>query len=256
MIVSQSEWKVVRVTGADRIRFMQGMCMGNIESLGEGGWIRTATLDVKGRLRTIYDLVRRPDDLLLVCQPGLAEQTCDILAKHAIMDDVVFEVTDLAVHRHWPDPRSVWTAPPLFDAPDGQPATAEQAEVRRIEAGLPLFGVDVDDKNFPFETPLADLIDYKKGCYIGQEPVARVYSRGEPSKRMRGLRLEGEGPAEVGAVIDHPAKDRAGRVTSSAVSPQFGPIALGFLARGAWDAGCTVSVAGRSAAVTELPFAD
>ena len=255
MIIDQSSWGLVRVSGEDRVRFLQGMCMGNVAALPAGGWLRTATLNAKGRLLSIYDLVARPDDLLLVCQPGLAEATSALLEKHAIADDVAFEVIELPVHRIWDTPDAVWSAPPIFAEPPGQAATPEEVEVRRIEAGLPLYGVDVGDDSFPFETPLARLIDYKKGCYLGQEPVARVHARGSSSRALRGLRFsDGDGPVQRGARIHHPDRDDAGHLTSSAVSPAFGPIGLGFLHRSVWEPGGQVQVAGRRATVVEPPF--
>lgn len=256
MIVDQTGWGAVRVSGGDRVRFLQGMCMGDVAKVPPGGWLRTATLNAKGRLLSIYDLVAREGDLLLLCQPGLAEATRALLERHAIADDVLFElVEDLPVHRIWDSPEAVWSAAPIFAPPPGDPASPEEVEVRRIEAGLPLYGVDVADDSFPFETPLARLIDYGKGCYLGQEPVARVKARGTPSRALRGLRFDdGEGPVPRGARIDHPAKQDAGHVTSSAVSPVFGAIALGFLHRQAWEPGGRVSVAGRSALVVEPPF--
>jgi tRNA-modifying protein YgfZ len=256
VIVDQTGWGAVRVSGGDRVRFLQGMCMGDVARVPPGGWLRTATLNAKGRLLSIYDLVAREDDLLLLCQPGLAEATRALLERHAIADDVLFElVEDLPVHRIWDSPEAVWSAAPVFAPPPSDPASPEEVEVRRIESGLPLYGVDVADDSFPFETPLARLIDYGKGCYLGQEPVARVKARGTPSRALRGLRFaDGEGPVARGARIHHPAKPDAGHVTSSALSPAFGAIALGFLHRQAWEPGGQVEVAGRSALVVEPPF--
>lgn len=256
MIVDQTSWGTVRVTGGDRVRFLQGMCMGDVAKVPVGGWLRTATLNAKGRLVSIYDLWAGAEELLLLCQPGLAEATRALLERHAIADEVAFELAeDLAVHRIWDTPDAVWSAPPIFAPPPGVPASAEEVEVRRIEAGLPLYGVDVADDSFPFETPLARLIDYGKGCYLGQEPVARVKARGTPSRLLRGLRFtDGGGPVARGTPIHHPARPDAGHVTSSALSPAFGPIALGFLARQAWEPGGEVEVAGRPAIVVEPPF--
>ncbi|HKE15656.1 MAG TPA: glycine cleavage T C-terminal barrel domain-containing protein [Kofleriaceae bacterium] len=253
VLVDQTGWGAVRVSGADRMRFLQGMCMGNVEAVPEGGWLRTATLNIKGRLLSIFDLVRRTGDILLLCQPGLADATAELFSRHAIADDVAFERADLAVHRVWDSPAAVWDAPPVFAPPPGAPASAEAVEVRRIEAGLPLWGVDASEDHFPFETPLARLIDYQKGCFIGQEPLARVRARGTPNQVLRGLRLGGPLPAR-GARIHHPARDDAGQVTSAALSPAFGPIALGYLHRQTWEPGGQVTIDGHPAEVVELPF--
>jgi tRNA-modifying protein YgfZ len=254
LIVDQTGWGTVRVTGADRIRFLQGMCMGNVEAVPDGGWLRTATLNVKGRVLSIYDVVVRGDELWLLCQPGLAAATVELLSRHAIADDVTFEQVEEPVHRVWSSPAAVWDAPPVFASPPGPAASAEAVEVRRIEAGLPLWGVDVDQECFPFETPLARLIDYQKGCFVGQEPVARVRARGNPTRTLRGLRLAGPDAPARGAPIRHPQRDEAGKVTSAAVSPAFGAIALGYLHRLVWEPGGQVTVDGRPGEVVELPF--
>jgi glycine cleavage system aminomethyltransferase T len=82
-----------------------------------------------------------------------------------------------------------------------------------------------------------------------------VHFRGAPSKFLRGLRLEGdEGPVAAGAQVSHPERANAGVVTSSVVSPDFGPIALAYLHRSVNQPGNQVIVAGRAATVVELPF--
>lgn len=256
-IVDQSSWDLVEVTGSDRVRFFQGMVIGNAEALeaaGDGGWIRTAMLNVKGRVMSVFDIARRGDAFLLICDPGDGERTVALLSKYAIVDDVEFKPVELAVHRLWSDPAAVWTAPPVFTAPPAPGSSPEQIEIRRVEAGLPRYGVDVTDKNFPFESPLADLIDYEKGCYIGQEPVHRVHAKGQAQKVLRGLAFDRGAPPEAGARVSHPARDNAGTVTSAVESPDFGTIALAYLHRTAAEPGSTVSCDGREATVVELPF--
>ena len=225
MIIDQSSWGHIKVTGADRVRFMQGMCTANVATLSEGNFIRAAMLTVKGRVASIIEIVHRGDHLLVLCEPSLTSKTMALLDKHAIMDDVEFETIALPVHRIWDSPAAVWDAPPIFAPPPGPVASAEQVEIRRIEAGMPRYGVDVSEDNFPFESTLARHIDYDKGCYLGQEPVSRVHFRGNPNKALRGLLLTGAGPVAAGSKVSHAERDDAGLVTSSAVSPVFGPIA-------------------------------
>lgn len=253
VIADQSSWDLVRASGADRERFLQGMVIGNVETLAEGGWVRTATLNAKGRLMAIFDLARRADDFVLIAEPGQGTRVIEILSKYAIMDDVVFEPIELAVHRVWTDPAAVWSAPPVFAAP-GAPSTEAEVEIRRVEAGLPRYGVDVSDANFPFESTLASVIDYDKGCYIGQEPVHRVHARGQANKHMRGLRLAGDRLPEVGASVSTADRDSAGTVTSAVISPDFGAIALATLHRSAAGPGTAVKCGDLAADVVELPF--
>lgn len=252
--VDHSDWGKLVVSGDDRIRFVNGMCTSDIAKLPRGGWTRACVLSAKGRVLSIIEVMNRGDDLLILCEPQLADATLEVLDRHAIADDVAFERIGGPVHRAWTDPASVWDAPPVFAPPPQPVAAADAVEVRRVEAGFPRYGVDVTDANFPFETPLSRYIDYAKGCYVGQEPVARVHARGSAQKTLRGLRVAGEGPIAPGAEVSHPDRERAGRVTSSAVSPEFGTIALAYVHRGLWEPGTEVTVAGRRAEVVALPF--
>lgn len=253
VVVDQSSWDLVRASGADRVRFLQGMVIGNVESLAEGDWLRTAMLNAKGRVMAIFDVVCRAGDFVLIAEPGQGARVIELLSKYAIMDDVELEPIELAVHRVWSDPEAVWTAPPVFEAP-GSPSSDEAVEIRRVEGGLPRYGIDVTEANFPFESTLARVIDYEKGCYIGQEPVHRVHARGQPGKYMRGLRFSAEQIPEPGTPVAAPQRDDAGAVTSAVVSPELGAIALATLHRTAAEPGLEVTCGDLAARVVELPF--
>jgi folate-binding protein YgfZ len=252
VIVDQSGWGMLRVTGADRQRFLQGMLTNDVANLAEGGWLRAATLNVKGRVQAIVDAVREGESFLLVTEAATIEKLHALLDRHAIADDVAFERTTRACHRVWESPASVWTAPPVF-APPEAPSSEAEVEVRRVEGGLPRYGVDVSEDHFPFEANLDAAISYVKGCYIGQEVVARAHARGHANKRLVGLRLAA--PVEAGAPIASAARPDAGKITSAVVSPDFGPIALGYVHRSSWEAGTEVTVGGVGGVVASLPFA-
>ncbi len=115
-------------------------------------------------------------------------------------------------------------------------AGAEAAEALRIEHGHPLWGVDYDDSNLPQETGIADAVDYEKGCYLGQEIVARIHYRGQPARRMCRLVFEpGHNPA-AGAEIEFDGRT-AGTVTSISPSPRdAAAIGLALLPRRAVEA--------------------
>jgi folate-binding protein YgfZ len=123
----------------------------------------------------------------------------------------------------------------------------------RIEEGRPLYGPDVAEDNLLHETGLvSEYHSPSKGCYVGQEVVARREARGgNVNKLLRGLELEAE--AEAGAAIVAEGRD-AGRVTSAAVSPRLGPIAMGYVHRRHAEPGTPVAVAGRPARVSALPM--
>ncbi len=123
----------------------------------------------------------------------------------------------------------------------------------RVEAGRPWYGRDVTAHNLLHETGLvAECCSFRKGCYLGQEVVARLDARGgHVNKRLRGLRLSV--PAHDGAMVSAESKE-VGRVTTAAVSPRLGPIAMAYLHRSHADSGTSVEVAGGRATVVDLPF--
>ncbi len=136
---------------------------------------------------------------------------------------------------------------------DGATPVSEAAtEIVRVERGRPRYGFDLDDTTIPQEAGLnARAVSFTKGCYVGQETVARLFYRGKPNRHLRGLRLSE--PAPVGTELQL-GERVVGRLTSSVVSPTDGPIALALVRREA-PVGETVALAGgASAEVVELPF--
>ena len=102
---------------------------------------------------------------------------------------------------------------------------AEAAEGLRIAAGEPKFGVEITPEVFPMEVGLDDVIDYGKGCYLGQEPIVRIRDRGHVNRRLVGLRLPVDAAVAAGDLIETDERPRAGRVTSAA-RLAAGPVAL------------------------------
>ncbi|HEV3046050.1 MAG TPA: glycine cleavage T C-terminal barrel domain-containing protein [Solirubrobacteraceae bacterium] len=127
------------------------------------------------------------------------------------------------------------------------------AECLRIERGRPRYGIDLDDSVIPQEAALNErAVSFTKGCYVGQETVARLYYKGKPNRHLRGLALSE--PARGGEELL--LGDRVvGRLTSVTVSPAFGPIGLALVRREA-EVGSNLAIAGEATAtVVELPFA-
>jgi tRNA-modifying protein YgfZ len=133
------------------------------------------------------------------------------------------------------------------------PVSEEAAEIVRVEHGRPRYGIDLDETVIPQEAGLNErAVSFTKGCYVGQETVARLFYKGKPNRRLRGLRLSA--PAEPGAELR--LEERVvGRLSSFVLSPAHGPIGLGLVRREA-QPGATVSVGehGIGAEVVELPF--
>jgi tRNA-modifying protein YgfZ len=127
------------------------------------------------------------------------------------------------------------------------------AEVVRVEAGRPRYGLDLDDSVIPQEAGLNErAVSFTKGCYVGQETVARLFYRGKPNRHLRGLRLSE--PAATGDALRLGERE-VGRLGSSVFSPVHGPIALAIVRREA-SPGDTVAVgdSGVTATLVELPF--
>ncbi len=129
----------------------------------------------------------------------------------------------------------------------------DAAEVLRIEAGTPRFGAEMGRQTMPAEAGIVErAVSFTKGCYIGQEPVARLHYKGRPNRHLRGLELSA--PAKTGEALWLTGKE-AGKIGSACVSPARGPIALAIVRR---EAGPGMELAvgedGVTARVVELPF--
>ena len=131
--------------------------------------------------------------------------------------------------------------------------SAEAAEILRVESGVPRFGAEMDTATMPAEAAIVeDAVSFTKGCYIGQETVARLHYKGKPNRHLRGLRLSGA--AAPGAALRLGEKE-VGTLGGSVVSPALGPIGLAIVRREA-EPGTELAVGedGVTAEVTALPF--
>ncbi len=129
----------------------------------------------------------------------------------------------------------------------------DAAEILRIETGIPRFGAEMGTETMPAEAGIVeDAVSFTKGCYIGQETVARLHYKGKPNRHLRGLRLSA--PAEPGAALRLGEKE-VGHLGGAAVSPALGPIGLAIVRREA-EPGTELAVGedGVTARVVDLPF--
>jgi len=129
--------------------------------------------------------------------------------------------------------------------------------LRRLEAGIPWWGEELDESVVPLEARLNHAISLRKGCYVGQEIIARIDARGQVNHLLAGFRVLGETLPARGAEIRHGGR-KAGVLRTAARSPRLGaPIALGYLRRELQEAGTRVEAAGEPPVeleVTPLPF--
>lgn len=138
-------------------------------------------------------------------------------------------------------------------AAGAQPTSEAAGEIVRVEHGRPRYGIDLDDTVIPQEAGLNErAVSFTKGCYVGQETVARLFYKGKPNRHLRGLRLSA--PAEPGVELQL-GERVVGHLTSAVLSPTHGSIGLALVRREA-EPGSTVSVGadGLGAEVIELPF--
>jgi folate-binding protein YgfZ len=276
---------VLAVSGADREAFLQGQLTQEARGLARGAARRMAGLTARGKLLYFGWLVGENDRALLLVPAPARETARAHLARFAAFQKVsVEDATDrYAVWALYGAAVSALTLSggvvllpaegemsgsllvPASEAARVNGALVEagtqelpesDAEVLRIEAGRPRFGVDADGSNLPDEVGLQDAISTTKGCYVGQEVVARLRTYGKVSRRLVGFRFAHR-PLPAGTVFRDPEKPdhELGRVTSSADSPRLGPIGLGFASRTVDDGAALEATGGVSAFVTHLPFA-
>jgi len=253
----------LRVTGADAAEFLQGQVTNDVEALEPGTGCYSALLNHKGKVRTDMRVLRGEDWIWLDTEPGFQQLLESMVATYGIGRDVRAEdvsdayailslvgpATDAGVDVICP----AESAQAVREALGLEELSTEVAECLRIESGRPRFGVDFDSDTIPQEAGLNErAVSFDKGCYVGQETVARLHYKGRPNRHLRGLRLSGE--AQPGAELR--LGDRTvGALGSVAVSPVHGPIGLAIVRREA-EPGDVLEVgdSGTTAELVELPF--
>jgi aminomethyltransferase len=156
----------------------------------------------------------------------------------------------------------IWLAPahvkPLWDAvvkAGATPLGSEALEMQRIVSGIPLYGVDIRERDLPQETEQSRALNFNKGCYIGQEIVERIRSRGAVHRKFTGFLMDDAAQIVPGTKILAGEKE-VGEVTSKASLPSIDgekTVALGYIRREAGVPGCEVTIGGAKAAVIQLP---
>jgi folate-binding protein YgfZ len=203
-------------------------------------------------------------------------QTLEVLSSIAIGIDIAALQRGQVVDTVWhdvgisvvriPHPQSkayeIWLAPEnvekLWDAltsAGAQPVGSDALEMYRIARCMPRYGVDLRERDLPQETGQEHALSFTKGCYIGQEIVERIRSRGNVHRTLIGLEVQGE-PPPPGAKILADGKE-VGEITSAARVPFADgerTLALGYLRREAANPGATVKVGEQRATVHALPF--
>jgi len=278
-----SDRDVLRVTGEERSSFVHGMVTNDVEGLPVGGSCYAAMLTAKGAMVGDLRVLKREAELVLDTGAGRGGAVKDFLNKYLISEDAeVHDAPELAVLAvvgpraddvvaRWPKDAVLGRfvsllsgmdvlvrreqVRALLDAVADVPRLShDTVEVLRVEAGVPLFGVDMTESTIPLEANLDRAIHLQKGCYIGQEVIARATYRGQMNKKLTGLLL-GEASAAAGTELKHGDR-KVGWLTTVVTSAAKGQVAaLGYVHRDFLAPGTELDVAsGGKAVVTALPL--
>ncbi len=195
----------LRVTGADRFRFLNGQITNDLRKASEAVAVEACVLNAKGKLNAHIFIAALGESLLI-------------------------------------DAEDIWSDPAHHDALRNELTSAylfidsAAADVMRIEQGLPRWGRELTDEIIPIEANLEQrTIDYEKGCYIGQEVISRIKMSGQTNKRLCGLISLNNMPLQLGTKLVAPSASgkEAGWITSATRSQRLGKeIALGYVKRG------------------------
>jgi folate-binding protein YgfZ len=219
------------------------MLSNDVEALAVGDACDALLLSPKGRVIAPMTVWRRADDVfLLMTEPELGELLQANLLRSRFAAKVAIELEEhtsvLVIGGEAPPgavPNRDYGVPAYELVDDEPPDWAEidddELERLRIRARTPKFGRELDDRVLPAEAGLDDrAISFTKGCYPGQEPVARLHYRGHANRGLRVLALEGDEPPTGDAELTYEGKP-VGRVTSAVRDPEAGVVALGFVRR-------------------------
>lgn len=251
VVVDRTGRGLLRLTGPQAVWFLQQTVTADVDDLAEGSWRESAFLTPKGKLVSHFRVGRTgADELWLDIEPPAAD-LADWLVRYRFRTKVEIEDRTTSVTTVV-GPAAAELARPgdviatddavTFGSTLGDVAVADVhgalhhslpsapddvLEILRIEAGVPRFGVDYTTDHLPQEAGLTRVVPIDKGCYVGQETVARIHFRGHVNKVTRKLTIT-DGDAEPGRDLLQDG-DRVGVITSVAASPRLGRIAIGMV---------------------------
>lgn len=254
----------IQLTGDDRARLLHAMSTNHIQELTPGKGCYAFFLTAQGRILADAAILCLEDRFLVETEPETRETLYAHLDKFIIMDDVTLEdlgasTVEFAIEGPLAQARvrelgapvpdedfavTEWGSRLIFQAGDerfriiapvqdraeltarlGDEASLEAAEVTRIERGVPRFGSDITEKHLVQETRLMHAVHFQKGCYLGQEIVERVRSRGAVHKGLAAVAIDGANAIAPGSPIVDDQGSKCGDLMSNAYSPALGRVA-------------------------------
>ncbi len=296
----------IRLTGNDRVRWLNGMITNNVRDLAVGRGIYAFLLNPQGRILGDLYAYNRGDSIWLDTDESQVAKMLEIFDHYIIMDDVEVEnissqttavgisgpkssdvlgaagieegglqslefrdlqwkqipLTLVRCEHEKRQSYEIWLAPEhaqqireALVQSGAMPVDDAALELYRVARGLPRYGQDIRERDLPQETEQTRALNFSKGCYVGQEIVERIRSRGAVHRGFTGFVFEGD-PVATGSKIQVEGKD-VGEITSSASLPLNGSkqnVGLGYIRREAASVGKNLIVGDIKANVAELPF--
>jgi len=269
---------LIAVWGKEAVQFLNGLVTNEVAKIEEKVQITAAFPNAQGRLLAVVRILRRDDKFFFETETATHEKVFNNLFRFTFAGD--FFVQDLSGNFRYfeiSNFKSQISNPDFFEfqndfganvfvpndaaenftselkSENAVEISEELYEVLRIENGIPKYGVDADETTIVPELGIADLISYNKGCYIGQEIIARIHFRGHIAKQLTGLILEAE--AKRGDELKLLDGKNAGKITSVIFSPKLDRfIALAYVRYDYLAEGTELKIGGLSATVKDLPF--
>lgn len=303
----------ISLTGADRVRWLNGMVTNNVRDLQPGQGVYAFLLSPQGHILGDLYAYNRGESIAVETDQNQMEKILATFDHYIIMDDVEVknlseEITALGIagpnarkvlaaagiqipeaqplevfeakctcdceclacsgvrgddpvvenYELWLKPQDVKKTWDALVAHGATPVGTEALELHRIASGIPVYGVDIRERDLPQETEQARALNFNKGCYVGQEIVERIRSRGAVHRKFSGFLFEGGTAISPGAKIVAGEKE-VGEITSIA---SFGSmqsaktVALGYIRREVGAPGREVTISGEKALVVQLPLSD
>jgi tRNA-modifying protein YgfZ len=246
----------IQVIGEDRARLLHALSTNHVQQMQPGDQVYCFFLTAQGRIISDAILVCEQDRFLIDVESEVLATVLKHIDHYIIADDVTLE--DVTAQTFTLRAGSNWiygnseqkTA--VIAATGLEPATADDWRTYRIEQFRPRFGEDISSSTLPQETGLGDALHFQKGCYLGQEIVERIRSRGHVNKMLAGLSIKTDQVPAPGTKIQFEGAD-AGEITSAVFAPAFGEVrAIAMVRTQASKPGAIVQVTGVDAQVSAV----
>lgn len=269
-----AHYSLFSLRGEDRLEWLQGQATNDVSKIGSVDSIGFCLCEPTGQILSLHRAWQHEDAILVGTDSPYRghfwHRTQDMVILEDVQPSIVSDRLRFRLCIQGPNHKSVdpgrglclphdrsghggldvWSEANAIPTAQLPLIPPEAAEALRIEAGIPQMGSDINPKTLPSEMGPAferEYVSYTKGCYVGQEVLMRMHSRGHANRRWVGLVTDRE--VGTGDQVSHKSREKAGVITSAALSPRLGPIAAAMLRIEAATPGDYVSVATQGGAV-------